>query len=362
MYAELRQARRSLSCIMSINMSYSHKIIADTFSKLKIQLERNPGANPLRAPEFKALAAMIPKLPSDQRASFGKELNQLKAEIEEIVLVNDNSQEDLEPIDITAPFDVNTPINKRPGLLNSATGSRHPLMSEIELISDIFARMGFVSEESRWLDDEHHMFDTLNFPTGHPARYEYDTFTTIDGLLAPAHTSTMQNRMLKKYKPNLVDGKPIAVLIPDRVYRNEDVDARHDHTFYQYEGIYVDKGVNAGMLIATLKAFFQEYYGKELNVRIQPFYFPFTEPSFEFISSCVFCNQKGCSICSHTGWIELGGCGMIHPNVLKMGGIDPEKYTGFAWGFGVDRTVMLKHGIEDVRHFESGRLDFLRQF
>lgn len=343
-------------------MSFIHKKIDHTFNELKKRLKDDPDANLMRAPELRRLAAEIPKLPTNQRASFGKELNQLKAEIKKLVMANENKKENLETIDITAPFDINTPVDKRPGLLNGATGSKHPLMNEIELISDIFARMGFVSEESRWLDDELHMFDTLNFPKGHPARYEYDTFTTKEGLLAPAHTSTMQNRMLKKYKRNLAKGKPIAVLIPDRVFRNEDVDARHDHTFYQYEGIYVDKGVNAGMLIATLKAFFQEYYGKELNVKIQPFYFPFTEPSFEFISSCIFCDQKGCNICSQTGWIELGGCGMIHPNVLKMGDINPAEYNGFAWGFGVDRTVMLKYGIEDVRHFESGKLDFLRQF
>jgi phenylalanyl-tRNA synthetase alpha chain len=151
-------------------------------------------------------------------------------------------------------------------------------------------------------------------------------------------------------------------VIPGRVFRNEDLDARHEHTFYQLEGVYVDEGINAGHLIATLKTFLEEYFGQDLEVKTQPFYFPFTEPSFEFTISCPFCQKKGCNVCSYTGWIELLGCGMIHPNVLKQGGIDPAKYTGFAWGMGIDRLVMMKYGIEDVRHFESANLKFLRQF
>jgi phenylalanyl-tRNA synthetase alpha chain len=212
------------------------------------------------------------------------------------------------------------------------------------------------------------MFGSLNFPEGHPARDEYDTFVTVQkdkndrAFIAPAHTSIMQNRVLKNLKPNLKAGRAIAAVIPGRVFRNEDLDARHEHTFYQLEGIYVDKGINAGHLIATLKAFLQEYYGKQLEVKTQPFYFPFTEPSFEFALSCPFCDKKGCSICSQSGWIELLGCGLIHPNVLREAGIDPNIYTGFAWGGGIDRLVMMKHGIEDVRLFHSGRLDFLRQF
>ena len=150
--------------------------------------------------------------------------------------------------------------------------------------------------------------------------------------------------------------------MPDRVFRNEDLDARHEHTFYQVEGVYVSKGVHAGQLIATLQQFLSEYYGKELEVRTNPFYFPFTEPSFEMALSCPFCDKAGCQVCGHEGWIELLGCGMIHPNVLKAADIDPNIYTGFAWGLGLDRLVMMKNAIEDVRHFESAKLDFLRQF
>jgi len=172
----------------------------------------------------------------------------------------------------------------------------------------------------------------------------------------------MQNRILKQYKTNLEAGEAIAAIVPDRVFRNEDLDARHEHTFYQLEGVYVSKDVTVGMLVATLQEFLQAYYGKALDVRINPYYFPFTEPSFEFALSCPFCEKAGCKVCSYEGWIELLGCGMIHPNVLKAADIDPTLYTGFAFGCGIDRLVMMKNGVEDVRLFHSARLEFLRQF
>jgi phenylalanyl-tRNA synthetase alpha chain len=171
----------------------------------------------------------------------------------------------------------------------------------------------------------------------------------------------MQNRILQKYKANLETGEAIAAIVPDRVFRNEDLDARHEHTFYQVEGVYVGKDVHAGMLVATLQKFLEEYYGRTLNVRVNPFYFPFTEPSFEFALECPFC-ETGCSVCSNSKWVELLGCGMIHPNVLKAADIDPNEYTGFAFGCGIDRLVMMKNDIEDIRHFESAKLDFLEQF
>jgi phenylalanyl-tRNA synthetase alpha chain len=311
----------------------------------------------LRAPELLALYERIKSLPPAERAAFGKELNRLKSELDKLIneaLAPKAAKQ--KPIDVTAPFDANLPPADRPGLLPAESGSRHPLMTEMQLVLDIFGRMGFTAIESREIDDDYHMFTSLNFPPGHPARDEYDTFVTTDGLIAPAHTSTMQNRVLRANKP------PIRYVIPGRVFRNEDLDARHEHTFYQLEGVYVDKGINAGHLIATLKTFLEEYYSQSLEVKTQPFYFPFTEPSFEFAISCPFCQKTGCHVCSYTGWIELLGCGMIHPNVLKEGGVDPNKYTGFAWGMGIDRLVMMKYGIEDVRHFESANLKFLRQF
>lgn len=321
----------------------------------------------LKTAGLKELYAVIGTLPPEERGAYGQQVNELRATLEAAVVARETelAQAEVTPIDVTAPFDV----NGRPlPLLPSEHGTVHPLMQEMRKLSDIFERMGFVIEDSREIDDQYHMFDTLNFPKGHPARDDYDTFMTIETdaqgeqFVAPAHTSTMQHRVLQKYKSNLDVGEPIAAVVPDRVFRNEDLDARHEHTFYQVEGVYVAKGVHVGMLIATLQRFLQEYYGKELDVRTNPFYFPFTEPSFEFALSCPFCDKQGCGVCSYEGWIELIGCGMIHPNVLREAGIDPSIYTGFAWGLGVDRLVMMKHGIEDVRHFESGKLDFLRQF
>ena len=323
----------------------------------------------LRANELRELYAEITALSAGERGAFGREINTLKQELESVITTREAELEsvDLLPIDVTAPMDSNAAI---PELLTSDHGSIHPLMREIEYISDIFNRMGYVTEESREIDDQFHMFESLNFPKGHPARDDYDTFMTeetdADGerLIAPAHTSTMQNRVLRKYRENLTRGEAIAAIVPDRVFRNEDLDARHEHTFYQVEGVYVAKGVNVGNLIATLQEFLQAYYGKKLDVRVNPFYFPFTEPSFEFALSCPFCEGKDatCKVCSGEGWIELLGCGLIHPNVLRAADIDPEEYTGFAFGCGIDRLVMMKYGIEDVRHFESGKLDFLEQF
>ena len=350
-------------------MNYQNPQIAAAYEALvKRASELTDKSEILRAVELKALFDAIPTLPADQRASYGKEVNQLRQELQKLVDDQKSQAEVLPPIVVTAPFDVNVPADRRPALLPSELGSKHPLMSELEHVLDIFYRMGFTAVESREIDDDYHMFASLNFPEGHPARDDYDTFMTVEKdqngrqFIAPAHTSTMQNRMLRKYAANLEQGKPVAVVIPGRVFRNEDLDARHEHTFYQLEGIYVDKGIHAGNLMATLKAYLEAYYEKPLDIKTQPFYFPFTEPSFEFALSCPFCDKKGCNICSQSGWIEMLGCGMIHPNVLREAGIDPEVYTGFAWGGGIDRLVMLKYNIEDIRHLESGKLDFLRQF
>lgn len=343
-------------------MSYKNPKIAKTAELLKKRF-KDTGNKPdvRRSVELKALFEEIKTLPAEDRASFGKEVNELRKELDELVADSQEVDEALPPIDVTAPFDANV-AGKHPALLTSDVGSKHPIMSDQEILLDIFACMGFEAVESRQIDNEYNMFGALNFPEDHPARDDYDTFTTTEGLIAPAHTSTMQNRVLREHKAKLEDGEPIAVVIPGRVFRNEDVDARHEHTFQQIEGLYVGKGVHAGHLIATLKTFLEAYYQQELDVKTQPFYFPFTEPSFEFAMSCPFCAKKGCNVCSHTGWIEILGCGMIHPNVLKEAGIDPREHTGFAWGVGTMRLAMMKHNIEDIRHFNSGNLNFLRQF
>jgi phenylalanyl-tRNA synthetase alpha chain len=313
----------------------------------------------LRSDELRALYAEIPTLPADERAAFGKQVNQLKTELEELG-AEQTEKEDRRPIDVTAPFDVNTTEQKRPHLLPSNYGSQHPIPAEISDMIDIFYRMGFNVSESRQIDDDYHMFESLNFPDDHPARDHYDTFMSEEGFIAPAHTSTMQNRVLQEYKHVLADGEDIRVVIPDRVFRNEDLDATHEHTFYQLEGVVVGKNIHTGNLVATLQTYMSQYFKQELNTKIQPFYFPFTEPSFEFAVQRPDFLRKDDS--EEQKWLELGGCGMIHPNVLSHANIDPNIYTGFAWGFGIERLVMMKYGIEDIRHFESAKLDFLRQF
>ena len=313
----------------------------------------------LRSVELKSLFDEIKLMPNDKKGAFGKAVNDVRKELEEI-LGEEQEADTRQPIDVTAPWDINTNLENKPQVLLATNGSTHPLTQEMDRIIDIFGRMGFSAVESRQIDDDYHMFESLNFPEGHPARDDYDTFMTEDGYIAPAHTSNMQNRILQANKHLLDGGEAIAYVIPGRVFRNEDLDATHEHTFHQLEGIYVDKGVHAGMLIATLQAYLSEYFGQDLKAKIQPFYFPFTEPSFEFAVERPDILKKDDS--EEQKWLELGGCGMIHPNVLKMAGIDPELYTGFAWGFGIERMVMMKNGIEDIRHFNSAKLNFLRQF
>ncbi len=348
-------------------MSYQNQDVARVAEQLKLRISE--GHSLLRSSELKSLFDQIKIIAPEERSRYGQEVNQLRQELSQLIEESQRSnQEPVSPIDITAPFDINTPKDKRPQLLQSDLGSKHPLMTELEKVLDIFYRMGFTAVESKQIDDDYHMFGSLNFPEDHPARDDYDTFMTVEKdkkgkqFIAPAHTSNMQNRVLKQYKTNLDDDEPIAVLLPGRVFRNEDLDARHEHTFHQFEGVYVDKGIHAGNLLATFKTFLSEYYQQDIEIKSQPFYFPFTEPSFELALSCPFCQKKGCNICSQSGWIELLGMGMIHPNVLKEAGIDPNIYTGFAWGCGLERLVMMKYGIEDIRHFEAAKVEFLRQF
>ena len=310
----------------------------------------------LKAPEFKEMYGAIATLTPEERGAFGRQVNEVKVAVEAAVEARQEQLEsaDVVALDVTAPWSVN---GKKPQLLPTEQGTQHPLTKELENVIDIFTRMGFDAVESRQIDDDHHMFGTLNFPEDHPARDGYDTFRTEEGFIPPAHTSTMQNRILIEGKEKLEAGGEIAAVSYGRVFRNEDVDATHEHTFYQVEGVFVSKTANLGQMLGTLRSFFETYYGQTLRVKTQPAYFPFTEPGLEFLI------EKPAAIGGKPGeWLEMLGCGMIHPNVLKAAGIDPTQYRGFAWGGGVERLVMLKYGIEDLRHFESGKLAFLRKF
>ncbi len=299
----------------------------------------------------------ISNVDKDNRAKYGKELNSIKNLIAQSI--EQSSKEIVtqraKRVDPTAPFDSNTSKSNRPRILD-LNGSSHILMQELERMLDIFQSMGFDIVESRQIDDDYHMFESLNFPKGHPARDMYDTFWTEDGFVLPAHTSTMQNRILSSSTP------PISAVIPGRCFRSEATDSSHEHTFFQCEGIYVDKGISVANMIATIKEFLEAYLETDIEVKIQPAYFPFTEPDAEFTINCPFCNKEGCSTCGHTGWIELMGCGMIHPNVLKSADIDSEEFSGFAWGFGLDRLVMIRNHISDIRDLRAGNIKFLRKY
>ena len=331
--------------------------IDDVRSTLLSQIETSElPRDVLKANELKVLYSELGKLEPSERAGYGKSINELKLELEAAVAIREAAiaEADVTTIDVTAPRDSNSGAL---ALLPTEQGTRHPLTIELERVVDIFTRMGFEAVESRQIDDDEHMFGALNFPENHPARDGYDTFRTEEGFIPPAHTSTMQNRILKAGKAKLEAGGQIAAVSYGRVFRNEDVDATHEHTFYQCEGVFVSKDASLGEMLGTLRAFFEEYYGQELKIKTQPAYFPFVEPGLEFAI------EKPAALGGKPGeWLEMLGCGMIHPNVLRAADIDPEKYQGFAWGGGIERLVMLKYGIEDLRHFESGKLAFLRKF
>lgn len=310
----------------------------------------------LRAPEFKNLYSAIGSLPAEEKGPYGKAVNELKQAVEAAVEARADELESGEVValDVTAPWDMNS---AQPAFLPTNEGSAHPLTTEMANVIDIFTRMGFEAVESRQIDDDYHMFGSLNFPENHPARDGYDTFRTEEGFIPPAHTSTMQHRILKAGKDKLAAGGQIAAISYGRVFRNEDVDATHEHTFHQVEGVFVSKDATVGDMLGTLRGFFEVYYGQRLQIKTQPAYFPFVEPGLEIMI------EKPAVLGGKPGeWLEMLGCGMVHPNVLREAGIDPTKYRGFAWGMGVERLVMLKYGIEDLRHFESAKLNFLRKF
>jgi phenylalanyl-tRNA synthetase alpha chain len=321
----------------------------------RVEVLENP-QDIFKAAELKQLYADIVKQSPDKRAEFGRAVNELKKSLEAKVAELEAKVEDaaVEAIDVTAPMGVNREL---PRLMTADCGSRHPLMAELERVVQIFNLMGFEAVESRQLDDDYHMFTALNFPENHPARDMYDAFRTEEGLVPPGHTSTMQNRILRAGKAELEKGGQIAAVSYGRVFRNEDQDPTHEHTFYQCEGVFVSRNATFSQLIGVLREFLEKYYGQGLKYKTQPSYFPFTEPSVEFMI------EKPASVGGKSGeWLELVPGGMIHPNVLKEAGIDPKKYRGFAWGLGIERLVMMKYGISDIRHFESGKLRFLKEF
>ena len=302
----------------------------------------------------KNMMGEMKSVPNEQKKEFGQILNAFKVAAEEkleilVAALGDTSTLDTS-IDTSLPGDEFT------------VGTRHPLNLVRNQMVSIFKRLGFAVAEGPEIEDDWHNFGAMNLPADHPARDMQDTFYVQEATdenaawLLRTHTSSVQARVMETQKP------PIRVICPGRVYRNETISARAHCFFHQVEGLYIDENVSFADLKQTLYFFVQEMFGKEVKVRFRPSYFPFTEPSAEMDISCQICSGKGCNICKHTGWVEILGSGMVHPKVLENFGIDPEKYTGFAFGMGVERIAQLKYQVNDLRLYSQNDLRFLQQF
>lgn len=299
------------------------------------------------------------ELSNDERKVFGQKVNELKGLVNEKITEKTQEQKEKEiqkEIELMPEFDLSMPpVMDR--------GSYHPITLVQRECERIFKSMGFTVEDYSEIVTDYECFESLNIPKHHPARDMQDTYYLTNGQLLKSQTSAAQNAIYKKYRDALVnDGVPIKAIFPGRCFRNEATDACHENTFFQMEGVMVDKNISISNLIYFMKTMLSEVFQKDIKVRLRPGFFPFVEPGFELDISCLICGGEGCPSCKHSGWLELCPCGMIHPEVLKAGGIDPDEYTGFAFGLGLTRLVMMKYGIKDIRDLNSGSLKTLSQF
>lgn len=293
----------------------------------------------------------LSQLPIEERKTAGAKLNIIKQEIEELLK---NKQAQLNKIDIDAKLQQTSIDVTLPGR-RVGVGGLHPVSRTLERVEAFFKQYGFISADGPEIEDDFHNFTALNFSEHHPARASHDTFYFPNGLLLRTHTSNVQIRVMKENKP------PLRVIATGRVYRC-DSDLTHTPMFHQLEGLVIDENANFVDLKSLLKEFFAFFFEQDLPVRFRPSYFPFTEPSAEVDIGCVSCQQKGCRLCKNTGWLEVLGCGMVHPNVLKNVGIDSDKFQGFAFGVGLDRLTMLRYQIPDLRMMFENDVKFLQQF
>jgi phenylalanyl-tRNA synthetase alpha chain len=298
----------------------------------------------------KAIMSEMKNVPNDRKKEFGQVLNEFKLFVE--ARYEDLKSHTTEEAGDAATTDWSLPGDPTP------VGTRHPLSMVRNQIVSIFQRLGFAVAEGPEIEDDWHNFGAMNLPEDHPARDMQDTFyiNQNPSWLLRTHTSSVQARVMEKQKP------PIRVICPGRVYRNETISARAHCFFHQVEGLYIDENVSFADLKQTLYFFVQEMFGKDTKVRFRPSYFPFTEPSAEMDISCLICGGDGCNVCKHTGWVEILGSGMVHPKVLENFGIDPNKYTGFAFGMGVERICQLKYRVNDLRLYSQNDVRFLKQF
>ena len=299
------------------------------------------------------------ELSNDERKVFGQKVNELKGLVNQKITEKTQELKEKEiqkEIELMPEFDLSMPpVMDR--------GSYHPITLVQRECERIFKSMGFTVEDYSEIVTDYECFESLNIPKHHPARDMQDTYYLTNGQLLKSQTSAAQNAIYKKYRDALVnDGVPIKAIFPGRCFRNEATDACHENTFFQMEGVMVDKNISISNLIYFMKTMLSEVFQKDIKVRLRPGFFPFVEPGFELDISCLICGGEGCPSCKHSGWLELCPCGMIHPEVLKAGGIDPDEYTGFAFGLGLTRLVMMKYGIKDIRDLNSGSLKTLSQF
>jgi phenylalanyl-tRNA synthetase alpha chain len=305
------------------------------------------------------LLKCMKELSNDERKVFGQKVNELKGLVNEKITEKTQELKEKEiqkEIELMPEFDLSMPpVMDR--------GSYHPITLVQRECERIFKSMGFTVEDYSEIVTDYECFESLNIPKHHPARDMQDTYYLTNGQLLKSQTSAAQNAIYKKYRDALVnDGVPIKAIFPGRCFRNEATDACHENTFFQMEGVMVDKNISISNLIYFMKTMLSEVFQKDIKVRLRPGFFPFVEPGFELDISCLICGGEGCPSCKHSGWLELCPCGMIHPEVLKAGGIDPDEYTGFAFGLGLTRLVMMKYGIKDIRDLNSGSLKTLSQF
>ncbi len=296
-------------------------------------------------------------LTPEEKKTAGMQVNKLKNEIEQAIVEYQKTLEEkeyLQEIENSERYDYTIPGARDAGTL-------HPISIIQKQIEDIFKTMGFIIEDGLEIQTEYNNFEAVNIPKNHPARDMQDTYYLENGQLLKTHTSAAQNTIMKKYGAPKT-GEPLRVLFPGRCFRNENLDASHENTFFQLEGMMIGDDISISNLIYFMKVLLSEVFERDVKVRLRPGFFPFVEPGFELDINCAICGGSGCPTCKQSGWLELLPCGMIHPNVLRMGEIDPEKYTGFAFGLGLTRLAMMKYNIKDIRLFNSGNIKQLRQF
>ena len=309
--------------------------------------------------ELTSILKMMGSLSAEERPIMGQKANEVRAFLEEKITEKANELKEKEmqrEIESMPVFDISAPADL-------SRGSYHPITLVQRECERIFKSMGFTVEDYSEVVTDYECFESLNIPKHHPARDMQDTYYLENGQLLKSQTSAAQNAIYKKYKDALInDGVPIKAIFPGRCFRNEATDACHENTFFQMEGVMVDKDISISNLIYFMKTMLSEVFQKDIKVSLRPGFFPFVEPGFELDISCLICGGEGCPSCKHSGWLELCPCGMIHPEVLKAGGIDPDEYTGFAFGLGLTRLAMMKYGVKDIRDLNSGKLASLSQF